>query len=67
MQITNNYQPNFKSGKIGKKALLALSDRLPSGQFDVFVNKFNKKHEGSAYKILLDTYYYLCALKLIHK
>ena len=53
MQIINNYQPNFRSGHIDKKACKALSERLPSGQFDVFIQKFTNKHKGKDYKIEL--------------
>lgn len=55
MQINNNYQPNFRSGYIDKKACIALSDRLPSGQFDKFIQKFTSKHKGNDYKIKLGT------------
>ena len=55
MQISNNYQPNFRSGHIDKKACKALSERLPSGQFDKFIQKFTNKHKGKDYNIELGT------------
>lgn len=55
MQISNNYQPNFKASYIDRKAYKALSDRLPSGQFDKFIQKFTNRHKGNDYKIELGT------------
>ena len=55
MQISSNYQLNFKSGYIDKNARKVLSDRLPSGQFDIFIQKFTSKHKGNDYSIKLGT------------
>ena len=55
MQINNNCQPNFKSAYISSNAYKALSKRLPSSQFDKFIQKFINKHKGNEYKIELDT------------
>jgi len=53
MQISNNYQPNFMGGKIDKQGLEVLSHRLPSGQFQKFIDRFEARHKDYGYKITL--------------
>ncbi len=53
MQVNNNYQPTFRAGKITNSGLKVLSNRLPSGQFQKFVDRFVQRHKGSDYQITL--------------
>ncbi len=53
MQVNNNYQPNFRAGKITTGGQIVLSKRLPSGQFQKFVDRFVQRHKGSDYQITL--------------
>lgn len=53
MQITNNYQPNFKSGRVDKAGQRLLSKRLKAGELDKFIDRFVKTHEGTSYNVVL--------------
>ena len=53
MQINNNYQPNFRAGKIDNYGLKALGKRLKGEQINKFVDRFKSRHQGSEYKITL--------------
>ena len=55
MQISNNYQPNFKSGKITKNANELLSKRMKSGEFIAFQDEFSKLYKNSKFSVLIDT------------
>ena len=53
MQITNNYQPNFRAARIDKDAIEVLSKRLKPEELQPFINKFMKKHDSAEYDIVL--------------
>lgn len=53
MQISNNYQPNFRAGKVDANGLKVLSSRLPKEQFQKFVDRFKSRHSDPEYSIVL--------------
>ena len=55
MEIKNNYQPNFKSAVITKRANEVLSNRLKAGEFVALQEKFTDRFKDSDIFVKLDT------------
>lgn len=55
MQVNNNYQFGFRAAQFTPRALRALSERVPSGQFDIVKDRFLKMYEKSPLAIVVDT------------
>ena len=54
MEISNNYQPNFKSAYITKEAHSILSHRMSSGNYVKLKDEFLNKFKDSDFYIKLD-------------
>ena len=53
MQISNNYQLNFRAGRIDADGLKVLRSRLPEEQIQKFVDRFKSRHSDPQYNIVL--------------